>query len=71
MTASFHGWEGIETEFVFYVREFNHRQRLKTLGFTDDLNLVDAYTGEVFVEISQAISNIEKAEAEKAKDKRS
>lgn len=66
-SASFKGFDGYVNEMCFYVAEYNSRQRLKSLGFVDSLENLDALTGEAFAEISKHISDLEEKEAERSK----
>jgi hypothetical protein len=44
---------------MHYVAEFNNRQRMKALGFTDSLENLDAVTAEYFIEITQTYARLE------------
>jgi hypothetical protein len=64
VTASYRGFQMANSTFP-YVAEYNNRQRLRAIGYTDSLENLDAITGEYFVEIAKVISELEKKEMEK------
>lgn len=50
---------------AFYLAEYNHRAKLRKLGFTDSIENIDAVTAEIFVFISDEISGLEKEAADR------
>jgi hypothetical protein len=54
---------------VFYLAEYNHRGKLRRLGYTDDISRLDALTAELFAVISNEIEDLEE-EARKRQQRR-
>jgi hypothetical protein len=48
-----------------YVNEYIARQRLKKLGFTSNINELDDYKAEIFLEISVQLDELEKEETKR------
>lgn len=67
VTAAFKGFDlGDKTSPVsIYVAEYNNRERLRKIGFVEDLANLDALTGEYLVAISKIISKLEDDERKK------
>jgi hypothetical protein len=63
--ASYKGHREYNNPTAYYVAEYNNRKRLRSLGFVDAFENLDALTAEYFVEIEHLRDEIERAEAKK------
>jgi hypothetical protein len=56
---------GYANETCFYLAEYNSRCKLKEMGYTEDLETLDALTGEMFTLIQDEVSRLREEQQQK------
>ena len=51
---------GYTNKGAIHLHEYNHRAKMRRIGYTEDIENLDAYNGEIFAHISDEISKLEK-----------
>ena len=70
--ASFRGHQGVVTDYIMHVSEYNARQRLRKCGFSDSMADLSDEDATIFLEISALYDKFEvdKAKADAKKKRR-